>query len=635
MMFLSILFCWTTFFSDWARSQKAQSDQVARMPSSVTDLARIKSFTVVVLTMNRSQSLKLLLESLERSFYFGQRLNLEIHIDRNDSGCVHSDTLKVAETFSFSHGTKVVSVSPTAKGLAEAWYGAWIPRSEEDRGIILEDDIILSPHWFWWLCNVWYKYGKLKELSGVTLQRQLLIPTMPGKDQEIISGQKPFMYPLVGSIGFSPNPTVWSEFIRWRTQHMGNFDVSTPGLVTSEWWKSKEDEKHMWTQHFIYFCIQRGLYTLYQHMPDGTTLASHQRERGVHYKQAKGEDFSTTTNQPNLLFPEKLDKFDWGGKKMETHVDGFDAISQSTLISRATGISQRHGFAYLLFTNQAFITLTKNWICNIKSINASILSRVIMVADSYHTVAELSAFEPSIDFFVYNSIYTEDATFGTFLYYRIVLERLLVQNLLVQNYINIMIIESDQVWLSDISETLRTAFADGYQIIAGNERANEIGTESWYICGGFYGMVSTARTRRFFNWYVHLHQNKLMKYRNKLGQINVENDQALLSRLVKKERLRVHWLHACQYTNGMWYTDEEFRNKCSSSTVIHNNYIVGNANKVLRAQQWGQWFAGEGSCTRRQLSSISETVSATGMKFKSVPKNNIINRGLGNEGEWV
>ena len=162
-----------------------------------------------------------------------------------------------------------------------------------------------------------------------------------------------------------------------------------------------------------------------------------------------------------------------------------------------------------------------------------------------------------------------------------------------------MVIESDQIWLSDIRSVLREAFLSGSDIVAGNERANEPGAEAWYVCGGFYGISSNAATRPFFDNYVRTHTAVLMKYKHKKGRISVENDQALLSRLLRDEKLTIHWLDKCQYTNGMWYNSTDFRASCEESNtlaVLHNNYIVGTVNKISRAKKWGQWFVSGGKC---------------------------------------
>ena len=52
----------------------------------------------------------------------------------------------------------------------------------------------------------------------------------------------------------------------------------------------------MWTQWFIKFSVDRGLYTLYQN-PRRGALAAHWRERGEHADGGDGQDFPTCTSR--------------------------------------------------------------------------------------------------------------------------------------------------------------------------------------------------------------------------------------------------------------------------------------------------------------------------------------------------
>ena len=93
-----------------------------------TDFKGIRQLQVIVLTLNRTDSLRILLESLERSHYFGARVNLHIRLDRNDAGEIETSTLELAQQFDFSHGEKTVHTSASANGLANAWFKAWLQR---------------------------------------------------------------------------------------------------------------------------------------------------------------------------------------------------------------------------------------------------------------------------------------------------------------------------------------------------------------------------------------------------------------------------------------------------------------------------------------------------------------------------
>ena len=158
-------------------------------------------FQVHILTMNRAKSLHRLLDSLEKADYASARVELHIHIDKSidNGGCV-----KIAESFDFSHGNVTIKVAEQNNGLRNAWFQAWSPQDNE-RAIIFEDDIEVSPQWYLWLIKAWEEYGERDDLAGISLQRQTLVPQKPHKQMEIVNDNEPFLYRLVGSIGFSPH----------------------------------------------------------------------------------------------------------------------------------------------------------------------------------------------------------------------------------------------------------------------------------------------------------------------------------------------------------------------------------------------------------------------------------------------
>ena len=61
---------------------------------------------------------------------------------------------RIAETFQFSGGEKVVHQSRENKGLSGSWRAAWTWR-EEELFVILEDDVEMSVHWYRAAVNMW------------------------------------------------------------------------------------------------------------------------------------------------------------------------------------------------------------------------------------------------------------------------------------------------------------------------------------------------------------------------------------------------------------------------------------------------------------------------------------------------
>ena len=117
--------------------------------ANLTQLALLEqtahfSMRVIVLTMNRPDSLTRLLNSINNTFfeYPGDRIELEIHVDKAH-GLLHAECVRIAQSWALPPGRGSVSarVAQTNHGLRTAWFDSWEPRSDTEHAIIVEDDL--------------------------------------------------------------------------------------------------------------------------------------------------------------------------------------------------------------------------------------------------------------------------------------------------------------------------------------------------------------------------------------------------------------------------------------------------------------------------------------------------------------
>ena len=102
---------------------------------------------VSIITNNRSQSLARLLGSLERARYFGDSLDLRLNME--DSADL--DTKRLADSLVWKHGSVFVHHRITHGGLLTAVVESWYPRSNDSYGLLLEDDVEVSPLFYAWI----------------------------------------------------------------------------------------------------------------------------------------------------------------------------------------------------------------------------------------------------------------------------------------------------------------------------------------------------------------------------------------------------------------------------------------------------------------------------------------------------
>ncbi|KAL7571600.1 hypothetical protein ACA910_021008 [Epithemia clementina (nom. ined.)] len=365
----------------------SQSRANTTFSNNSTDMAPY--LTIVLLAMNRFDALDRLVESLQRSNYLGDRVDLIIRFDRpkfikkqqqTTSHTNEQDDFETRWTLfksqissSWIFGKVQVTREATHVGLRKAWLNAWKPTTDDERAIIFEDDIVVSQHWYQWWKKADQVYHDRKDLAGVSLQRQQLIPLklpkgprvglstkLPPKQPNNLELQQPlpFLYPLVGSIGFAPKASVWSKFLEFAECALANnnnrnnkISIATPELVTSDWYYSPAmDQSTMWTQVFIYFCKYYSYRTLYFFPRRRRTLAAHVRSKDATHPGGKlGPDFQlaeysdifwTDENKNNvsLLYPSNIISLDWGARPISND-DGTSISKQFAILSASIGYS--------------------------------------------------------------------------------------------------------------------------------------------------------------------------------------------------------------------------------------------------------------------------------------------------------
>ena len=342
----------------WGQSDEAQEKlrQYQRQGLLSQEKKEVRDFTIVILTMNRLNSLQRLVRSLMHpDCQYGKfdiSVNVEFHIDRPKNTTIRESWLNLirwTSNVSWPHGSVKALVARENMGLRDAWFHAWKPVNEDDRAIILEDDVEVSPSWFLWVNKAYDAYSHEGEVAGFSLQRQDVVPlTDKEKRQKKVqsNNNEPFLYSLLGSIGFSPNAKVWKEFLGWTECALcKGIDVSVDGLVTTRWY-NHYDKKSMWEQHLVYYMYHKGLYCLYQFPKNETqALALHWNEKGEHNTGGRSAH-DKVQDLGDVVFPEigSIQRYDWGANLMNS------TMPKTLLLSAAVGYKDLSLYSTFLST---------------------------------------------------------------------------------------------------------------------------------------------------------------------------------------------------------------------------------------------------------------------------------------------
>lgn len=257
----------------------------------------------MVITFNRSYSLQKTLTSLYALDTLGDMVAVEIWIDRNVRGLVDDRTVEMANNFTrnWTKGRACVHVQEKNANIRGQWIDIWRPRENtKEIGLIVEDDIDLSPYVYRWLKAVHGKYKTRDDVTGYTLQMENV--KFKSGSQKVMAApktEKAFMYPVTGTWGFSPHPLRWREFQDWFHVTVKNetFHPYVPGIISTQWYKISEKKgiaDRVWAMWHHYFNYHKHLYCVYCNLKAFTgkgnvLLSANRMESGLHFSHSSNQ----------------------------------------------------------------------------------------------------------------------------------------------------------------------------------------------------------------------------------------------------------------------------------------------------------------------------------------------------------
>ncbi|XP_045180692.2 uncharacterized protein LOC123539971 [Mercenaria mercenaria] len=250
---------------------------------------------IVVLTFNRAASLLRLLNSINEAVYYSDAIKLEVWIDRSEDGLVDNLTTKTAQEFVFKYGVYDVIVRQQHAGIYGQWLTSWKPiKNMSEIAVILEDDLTVSPYFYKYLKAVHRKYDNIPEVNGYALQGYSIKHHIT--DNTVLdgpAGSLVYLYPVLGTWGFSPVTNNWIEFLKWFYSLRGRTNIQpyVPGNIASNWYiffQRQRKADSMWEMWHIYYAWLNKEFTLYSNFPGHAGLSNSWREAGLHYTSNEG-----------------------------------------------------------------------------------------------------------------------------------------------------------------------------------------------------------------------------------------------------------------------------------------------------------------------------------------------------------
>ncbi|GER27367.1 glycosyl transferase family 2 protein [Striga asiatica] len=243
--------------------------------------------TVSIITQNRATSLTRLLKSLTDAYYLGDEVPITFNMDNK----VDDETIKLVNSFEWPHGPKTLRRRVIQGGLIRAVSESWYPTSDDDFGLLLEDDIEVSPYYYLWVkyALLAYHYDpqvSIPELSSIALYTPRLVEVVKERPKwnataffSRIHPNTPYLHQLPCSWGAVFFPKQWREFYAYMnmrfTEDAKQNPVQIPKSRTNGWQAS-------WKKFLIDMMYLRGYVSLYPNFPDQASFSTNHMEPGAH-----------------------------------------------------------------------------------------------------------------------------------------------------------------------------------------------------------------------------------------------------------------------------------------------------------------------------------------------------------------
>ncbi|KAJ8543943.1 hypothetical protein K7X08_025561 [Anisodus acutangulus] len=245
------------------------------------------TLSINIITQNRANSLARLLKALSDAYYIGDEVPITFSMDSK----VDEATIKLVNSFNWPHGPKTLRRRIIQGGLIRAVSESWYPSSDDNFGLLLEDDIEVSPFYYLWIkyALLAYHYDpqkSLPDLSSVSLYTPRLVEVVKERPKwnateffKHIHPNTPYLHQLPCSWGAVFFPKQWKEFyvyVNMRfTEYPKQNPVQIPKSRTNGWQAS-------WKKFLIDMMYLRGYVSLYPNFPNQMSFSTNHMEPGAH-----------------------------------------------------------------------------------------------------------------------------------------------------------------------------------------------------------------------------------------------------------------------------------------------------------------------------------------------------------------
>ncbi|KAJ2919481.1 hypothetical protein MD484_g926, partial [Candolleomyces efflorescens] len=277
---------------------------------------------ISVITRDRPNSLARLLKSLSAARYFGDSIDFRLNVEQD----CDFETLNISQRYLWPHGSFFLHHRIVHGGLLPAVVESWYPRNNDTYGLLLEDDVELSPLFYAWVKMTILKYRYVLFTSRrLSLTKGLADMTPESTNHPTYSGsvytsKSTLNYALKAGFRSMPVPCSWGAvyfpehwslfhdylLLRFSETWLSMDDTVVPFVRSNNWLRS-------WKKFFIELAYLKGYVMLYPNYDNYLSLSTNHLEYGSHVR-TRTKEKQDLFEVPLLPLPSPSDDDDFTGK---------------------------------------------------------------------------------------------------------------------------------------------------------------------------------------------------------------------------------------------------------------------------------------------------------------------------------
>ncbi|MBT3250772.1 MAG: hypothetical protein HN729_11020 [Candidatus Marinimicrobia bacterium] len=322
---------------------------------------------IVVVAYNRVESLRRLLNSISGARYPSQDIPLVISLD----GGATAEVVNLASDFQWKYGNKEILTRDNNLGLKEHIYACGDLSSRYGSVIILEDDLLLSPAFYYYAIGSLAYFSDDPIVAGISLYSYRITENgfLPFHAHD--DGGDNYFMQVPSSWGEIWTDKQWANFMDWVSESNSINDDMLPGYV-SQWPETS------WKKVFFRYLISTNKYFVYPSRAYSTNFGDpgeHTDRKGLF----------------QVLLSNKSDNFNFKQlSESESVYDAWFEMDTDCLKAKVPAL-QDYDFTVDLNNSKSLSHLNTNFILSAKKSNNPILSYGMemtpMIANIIHDIS--------------------------------------------------------------------------------------------------------------------------------------------------------------------------------------------------------------------------------------------------------